>query len=86
MFSLNATNNGLNFVYFLSQLPPDRTEVYLSKNLQEIQPKFNCDFQGCIKGRKSPNGKGIYGRQYRTRECFWLGKPCKNHQAQGILM
>ena len=32
------------------------------------------------KGRKSPNGKAIYGSQYRTRECFWLGKPCKNHQ------
>ena len=56
--------------------------MYLSRSLNEIQPKFKCDFQGCMKGRKSPNGKGIYGAQYRTRECFWLGKPCKNHQIQ----
>jgi hypothetical protein len=62
------------------RLPQDGTSVYFSRHLNEIQPKFKCDYHGCIKGRKSPNGKAIYGSQYRTRECFWLGKPCKNHQ------
>jgi hypothetical protein len=55
-----------------------------SKSSIEVGPVFSCDLASsrneghCAKGQRSIDGKAINGVQYRSHQCFWLGKssPC----------
>ena len=76
-----------SFSCFSLQVPADDPKVYLTSSLDEIQPRFMCSSQrdqSCVKGgRKSFNGF-LRGVEARTRECFWLGKPCSSDNGSGL--